>query len=379
MAQKVNKYKVFADPQLLEGKALAQMEAAMALPFAIKGALMPDAHTGYALPIGAVVETRDAVVPAWVGYDIGCGVSCTVLANIPKDLFTIEKLETLKNLILKYIPVGNSRYKVDMGFGNGCDYDKLTPRGKTIYAKRAGNQLGTLGGGNHFIEIGYDNSDRICITIHSGSRGFGHGLATEYMRLAANAAGVMKGNTEGNYPLMKDDPLLNDYINDAYVAQEYALNNRKIMSDLIIKCIADMLDKHVITRQFINRNHNHVDKTEAGTYIHRKGATHAEKDMLGVIPGNMRDGCFIVKGQGNEDYLCSSSHGAGRVLSRSAAKQIITLEMMKKEMEGIVGCIGQSTIDESPSAYKNIFDVMKLQNDSVHIVDYIKPILNVKG
>lgn len=379
MAAKVSKFKNYADPQTLEGKALAQMNAAMAEPYAIRGALMPDAHTGYALPIGAVVESYKAIVPAWVGYDIGCGVSCSVLANVKKEDFTTETLNKLKELILSVIPVGNNRHKKDWGFGYGCEYKNLSKEGKAIYDKRAALQLGTLGGGNHFIELGFDRDNRICITIHSGSRGFGHGLATHYMKVAAEANGVHAGNTEGNYPLIEGTLAATDYFNDALIAQEFALSNRKIMTDLVTHCLTEIFNKQIIMRQFVNRNHNHVEKSGESLYIHRKGATHAEKGMLGVIPGNMRDGCFIVEGKGNEDWLNSSSHGAGRVLSRSLAKQVISLEMMQKEMKGIVGCISESTIDESPSAYKNIFDVMDLQEDSVKVINYIKPILNIKG
>lgn len=309
-----------------------------------------------------------------------CGVSCSVLANVKVGDFTSPMLETLKDLILKYVPVGNARYKPDVALDfKFKHYDRLSDIGKDVYNSRSNCQLGTLGGGNHFIEIGVDRQEHICITIHSGSRGFGHGLADKYMRIAAEANGVTSGNLEKSFALDAYSDEGKMYISDALIAQGYALLNRKLMTETVTKIISGYLNKRVIERQFINRNHNHVEPKGDGVFIHRKGATHAEQGMLGVIPGNMRDGCFIVEGLGNESYLCSSSHGAGRVLSRGAAKKAITLEMMEKEMEGIVGCISAHTIDESPSCYKNIFDVMDMQKRSVKILNHIVPLVNIKG
>lgn len=371
-------FKIFADLQTVDGAAIAQMHKAMNNSFVVKGALMPDTHKGYALPIGAVVETKDVVVPSWVGYDIGCGMSCTI-TNIKSDSISLNELNQLKLNILKIVPVGNNRHK-DNTYSFGL-VSSLTSLGKEVFTKRSKNQLGTLGGGNHFIELGSNQEGYLCITIHSGSRGFGHGIATEYMRLAAELHGVTKGNLEGNYGITIESPLFNQYLNDAIIAQEYALQNRKLMTNNILNELAKLLKNTKINSTvFINKNHNHVyQDINSGNMVHRKGATHAEKDMLGVIPGNMRDGCFIVKGLGNPDWCNSSSHGAGRVLSRSQAKAQLSLEAMQKQMEGIVGCISEATLDEAPDAYKNIFEVMELQKDSVEIIDYVKPLLNIKG
>ncbi len=380
MASKVSKYKVFADINSVCGKAIAQMEEAMSKSFSVRGALMPDVHAGYALPIGGVVESEGVVVPAWPGFDLGCGVSCSVLANVEKADFTPPMFEKLKELIMRYVPVGSAKYKPEHSLDDNFKLSSgLSDISKSVYETRSKYQLGTLGSGDHFIELGFDNNDRLCITIHSGSRGFGHGVADKYMRLAAAENGVKSGNIEQSFGLKSDSELGMSYLNDAVIAQEYALLNRKLMTDTILKVLMGYLNKRIIVRQFINQNHNHIDVKADDKFIHRKGATHAEKGMLGVIPGNMRDGCFIVEGLGNEDYLCSSSHGAGRVLSRSQAKKELTLDKMKESMEGIVGCISEHTIDESPDCYKNIFDVMKMQKDSVKVVNYIKPSLNIKG
>lgn len=376
----MSKYKIFADPQTLDGAAIAQMESAMKMDWVIRGAMMPDAHKGYALPIGAVVETQDMIVPAWVGYDIGCGMSSSITSLTKSDID--ERGDELRDLILHTVPVGNSRHKqsTDPVFEKYI-LDKLSNVGQDAFVQRASLQLGSLGGGNHFIEIGYtdDGEESLVITIHSGSRGFGHGVAERYMKIAAEENGVTRGNLESHYGMHFESEMGKKYLNDALAAQEYALRNREVMTELVLSALSKMLGVAVTVKQFINRNHNHVDKQSDNKFIHRKGATHAEKDMLGVIPGNMRDGCFIVRGLGNNDSLQSSSHGAGRVLGRFKAKKVLDVDVFVKQMEGISGVVGKNTLDEAPDAYKNIFEVMDQQKDLVEIIHYVKPLVNVKG
>ena len=368
-------YKIFGE--INDGKTLAQMNSAMCCPFVVEGALMPDAHAGYALPIGAVVKTKDVVVPAWVGYDIGCGMSGTKLF-VNNEMLTTENLEKIKQAILATIPMGNNSHKksppkLPKGFTEG-----LSKTANHILQTRASGQLGTLGGGNHFIELNLDSENFLWIVIHSGSRGFGHGLATHYMKEAAMINGVDKGNLENHYGINSSYPVFDEYINDALAAQAWALLNRKIMSTWIMNIIESFIGD-VEECDFINRNHNHVDVLPNNEYIHRNGATHAEEGMFGIIPGNMRDGSFVVVGKGNPDSLNSSSHGAGRVLSRSEAKKMLSVDKFKDMMSGIVTNISDSLIDESPEAYKNIFEVMQSQKELVTIVTHLKPILNVKG
>lgn len=368
-----NKFNIFTDYQTIDGKALAQMEDAMSNDWAIRGALMPDVHAGYTLPIGAVVEATK-IVPAWVGYDIGCGVGC-MITNIDKSEIT-HFLEDIKEKIFDVIPVGFGTHESDGDYS--AFYNRLSDQGKVIMNKRSKGQLGTLGGGNHFIEVGFDNKDRVTITVHSGSRGLGHGLATYYMDLAKKSTGGSK--LEDHNPLDPDTPLGNDYLSDALVAQDYALENRQSILCKVLDIISNFLGRsNVKVVEFINRNHNHVEATENNTYIHRKGATHADKGMLGVIPGNMRDGCFVVKGKGNPAFLNSSSHGAGRVLSRKKAKENFSMEEFEEQMKHIVGTVSLKTLDEAPDAYKSIFEVMDMQKDSVEIINYLKPMINIKG
>jgi tRNA-splicing ligase RtcB len=339
----------------------------MECDFAVQGALMPDAHTGYALPIGAVVATKDVVVPAWVGYDIGCGM-CAVRTDLTAN--QVNPLEIYES-IYKSIPVGFNKHQKAPPHNKLLDARDLTKPAQKIFSNSgAYHQLGTLGGGNHFIEISYDEQNRVWIVIHSGSRGVGHDIARHYMAVASPDGKPR----EGHFGLSDTSPEGKAYLNDLCWCLFFALENRKTMVQKVLELLgATQLD-------FINRNHNHVEKRKSdGLWIHRKGATHAELDMMGVIPGNMRDGSFVVRGLGNEDSLCSSSHGAGRVLSRSKAKEELDYDEFLLSMEGIQANTAKAFLDEAPGAYKDIFEVMSLQSDLVETLHHLKPIVNIKG
>lgn len=370
-------HKIYAEN--LDKETLDQFNEAMKQPFVVKGALMPDAHLGYSLPIGGVVACKDIVVPSYVGYDIGCGMCALKLGGI-KAQDIKDNAEAIHAEILKRIPVGTNKHIIPfLSIGNIGEYAHvLTPEAYEIFLKRYGpEQMGTLGGGNHFIEIGSDKWGDVWVIIHSGSRGMGHGIASHYIK-KADPDGKCRDGHHGFYIDSKDGQ---NYLNDLEICQEYALNNRELMIIFIIEIIEKLIgpvEGGPFEETLINRNHNHAELKD-GLIIHRKGATHAEKGMMGVIPGNMKDGSFIVKGKGNPESLCSSSHGAGRVLGRREAKRKLCSKDFKDDMKGIVAQVGKSTIDESPRAYKDIFDVMKQQEDLVEIVAYVKPILNVKG
>lgn len=363
-------YKIYAE--VLEDEALAQFNSAMELDFVVKGALMPDAHTGYALPIGAVVATKDVIVPSWVGYDIGCGMSATKVLGVKKDDVQNHK-QAIFDLIYKYVPVGFNISDFDTPHSTS----RLTTAGMAIAKhKNHTRALGTLGGGNHFIEIGYDGDDGVWIVVHSGSRGVGHGIASYYIRTAHPEGKLI----DGHYGLLVDSSDGQDYVNDLNWCLDYALHNRERITRKVGVAMCNSLNRDVRIDydNMINRNHNHAEYKD-GLWIHRKGATHAEKGMLGVIPGNMRDGSFVVRGMGNPDSLCSSSHGAGRVLGRKEAKRQLSVEDFAETMKGITARVSESTLDESPFAYKNIFEVMELQKDLVEVVEHILPIVNIKG
>jgi len=397
--------KIYAE--VLEEEALKQFEDVMSKDYVLKGALMADAHKGYALPIGGVVATKDVIVPAFVGYDIGCGM-CAVKLDITKD--NID-LNDLFHKIFDVVPVGRSMHNEKQ--------EVMDPTSELIEEglnKKGYYQIGTLGSGNHFLEIGEGRDGKLWIVVHSGSRNLGHFVAEYYMKeakklsfdetslieeYAKRKSNVKKYNPDAYkrglnkflndekdklaakvkddeyFPLDVDSDLGKAYINDMNYCLDYALLNRKRMIESVKKLMGDPKEL-----MFINRNHNHAD-FKNGLWIHRKGATHAEKGMMGVIPGNMRDGSFIVEGLGNEDSLCSSSHGAGRVLGRKAAQRELNMNDFSKTMKdaGVIGLIDEDHIDEAPDAYKNIFDVIKIQEDEglIKVIDYVKPLLNIKG
>lgn len=391
--------KIYAE--VLEDEALAQFNSAMALECVIAGALMPDAHTGYSLPIGAVVAVKDHVSPAFVGYDIGCGMCA---AKLDLDASSIDK-QFIFDAIYANIPVGRNQHLEPQQVPPTDSYNVSSV--VTDHLTRKGSyQLGTLGGGNHFIELGEGQDGKLWIVIHSGSRNIGHAVAEHYMELAArqsidftqedaeftetnlifkerNPEGFAKAlearhakakpDLEGQYLFHINSPEAQAYINDMNYCLDYALANREHMINRIIELL-----NNPTKLEFINKNHNHAELVD-GLWIHRKGATQASEGMLGVIPGNMRDGSFIVRGKGNTDSLYSSSHGAGRVLSRKQAQKTLSMEQFSDEMCDVVAKVDLDTLDESPMAYKNIFEVMQLQSDLVEIIDHIRPLVNIKG
>lgn len=368
-------FNIYADTNLVEHGALQQFADAMEQPFATRGALMPDVHQGYSLPIGGVVETDGVVVPSWVGYDIGCGMCAA------KTTFKYEDIDRfrfdIRDLIYERIPVGfNKRGATVLQANEAQDMMKdATEATRLIYHEKQGHlQLGTLGGGNHFIEIGKDQSGFVWIVIHSGSRGVGHGVATHYIK-KADPQGKCKEGHHGFDVELQDGK---DYIKDMNFCLDWALLNRKVMVYEVVNIIQEFTHGG-ISEAIINRNHNHAESKDGQYWIHRKGATHAEDGMLGVIPGNMRDGSFIVVGKGNEGSLQSSSHGAGRVLGRKAAKRDLNVEDFQDTMKGIVAPVDYERLDESPFAYKDIYEVMDNQKDLVEVIAHETPIIVIKG
>jgi len=366
-----------------EKEAIKQFKECYSQKFVTSAALMPDAHLGYAAPIGSVLITKGFVVPAWVGFDIGCGLIAVRIKG--KNILERIKKNTEKiyNQINRDIPIGVGEYnKGDISVKTKKEFEKILNKfekgehDKNILQflkSTARKHLGTLGGGNHFIEIGFYKKE-VWLIIHSGSRGIGHKVATKYMIKASGS----KNNYEKTFPLDVKSQLGKEYLNILDFGLEYALLNRLEISYKVISSLEKVLGEKLKSELYVNKNHNHAIK-EKELYIHRKGATPAKKGEKGIIPGNMRDGTFLVRGLGNPKFLNSSSHGAGRILSRTSAKQRITLKEFQESMEGIRGTISEKTIDESPMAYKNILDVMEAQKQSVKIIKHLKPLINWKG
>jgi len=351
----------------LEQSAVNQIYDALNLPFMRKLAIMPDCHTGYSLPIGGVALLHKVISPAYVGYDIGCGM-CFVETNTKVGLFT-DDFKDIFNEIYAKIPVGfNSRE-------NMLDYKPFnSASGNKELNKKVRDklhvQLGTLGGGNHFIEIGRNTNGILCVTIHSGSRNPGHSVASYYMKLSKTV-----DKTLPNGFLRLNGEHGQAYLKDMEYMQDYALENRKI----IMKKVMDILGLRFSKYKMYNENHNHAIVTEDGV-LHRKGATPADKGQIGIIPGNMRDGVYVTEGLGNKEYLSSASHGAGRLFSRKKAKETITFSDFRDTMKGIIAKVDKSTLDESPFAYKNLDDIIAMQDGIViDVLDKVKPLINVKG
>ena len=354
----------------LEEDVLHQFAKAINEPYVMKAALMPDAHYGYTLPIGAVVATRDMILPSWVGVDIGCGMAAVCTDFKLHEI--VEHRDKIFHSIYRGVPVGRDHDSKASEWTSPVEFSNVIK--KLMKSRKGLLQLGSLGGGNHFIEIGYDEQSRIWFIVHSGSRGVGHGCATHYMALASNS----DRKIEGNYGFEPDSINGKSYIMDLEFCLQYALANRLLMLHKVEREVAYYCSGSCDFDNLINRNHNHAEYRDS-LWIHRKGCTHAELGMLGVIPGNMKDGSYIVEGLGNPDSLYSSSHGAGRRIGRGQAKDTLNLETFVQQMEGITARVDKRTLDEGPSAYKDIHEVMDLQKDLVKILHLVRPLINIKG
>lgn len=359
----------------LEWSAQNQIYEALELDFLIKLVVMPDCHTGYSLPIGGVALLDGVISPGYVGYDIGCGMCYIVLNILAKDFFKREKHKIqMFDQIYKDVPVGFNSRENALGYkqfqsasGDKELNDKVLGR---LYI-----QIGTLGGGNHFIEIGENQEGFLTIVIHSGSRNIGHSIASYYMKLSQQVdTDLPKGFLHLNGEVGQQ------YLQDMNFALDYALENRRVMIETVLSYfISSTTERSKIMAKMVNENHNHAVIHPKGI-LHRKGATPAEDGKLGIIPGSMKAGTYVTVGLGNEHYLSSSSHGAGRKMSRKQAKAKITMERFKKQMNGIVANVTHSTKDEAPDAYKNVHNVIKEQeNIVIKTIDYLKPLINVKG
>lgn len=386
----------------LEQEALEQFKNCLSDESCIDWALMPDAHTWYTLPIWWVILNKNKIFPSYVWYDIGCGV-CSVKTNLSKSYLWIEQV--IFNEIYKNIPCWEWK---DWNFKWHLKAE-LTEYWHKIF-KSNWSQIGTLWGGNHFIEIWYDEDDNIWVTIHSWSRWFGYKIADYYMRLAKKNTiniddfekeferkneKVKQHNSEKYWEILQiaiDKYIISqtkweqwwnnwfdinskewkDYIKDMNWALEFALENRRLMMDKVLKII---WAKELL---FINKNHNCADLLWDWLVLHRKWATRSKLWELWVIPWNMKDWTVIVEWKWNKDFLECSSHWAWRLLSRRKAQEQIILEDFKNDMEWIVAKIEESTKDESRFAYKDFNKVLELQKDSIRIIHRIKPLINIK-
>lgn len=373
----------------IEDKALDQAKALANLPFAFKHiSLMPDAHFGYGMPIGGVLATRDVIIPNAVGKDIGCGM-CAI-----KTDFTYkpnrDTLISILQAVRQMVPMGVGKYRK-----TPCDASEMPKLDHTevideLY-QSATRQLGTLGSGNHFIEIQRDAEDgRMWLMLHSGSRGLGNKVAIHYDKLAKKI-----NKKDGQvfpelawFDVYSDEGY--DYIRDMNYCAEFAeLNRMKMMYQFMMaveRCFKKY-DGHTISFPYdmVNVAHNYAVLEEhfhADVWVHRKGATSAQKGQTGIIPGSQGTPSYIVEGLGNPDSFNSCSHGAGRTMGRKAAQQKLNLADEQKLLDdkGIIHSIRcKRDLDEAVGAYKDIDEVINNQKDLVKIISKLEPIAATKG
>ena len=357
-------------------------------------AVMPDVHAGIGATVGSVIPTKGAIIPAAVGVDIGCGMNAIRL-SLKADKLP-ESLRKVRNDIEKTIPVGFDQHKKDP-----VKRSTITPLAKELdlivdkhpaitrmQKKRPYDkwirQLGTLGGGNHFIELCLDESDAVWLMLHSGSRGIGNVIGRYFINRAQKEMGTMLGRLPHRDLAYfgEGSQLFEDYVQAVYWAQDYAMINRREMMRLVIESLKKVLPPFEITKEAINCHHNYVAREQhfgSDVYVTRKGAIRAGEGELGIIPGSMGARSYIVRGKGNADSFCSCSHGAGRRMSRSKAKRQFNAEDMERQTAGVECRKDKGVIDEIPGAYKDIDQVMANQSDLVEVVHTLKQVLCVKG
>ena len=389
----------------VESGAIDQLRSITKLPFVFKHvAAMPDVHIGVGSTVGTVLATRSAVIPAAVGVDIGCGMIACRISLTAEDL--PDNLHRLRTEIETMVPVGMDDHNIARLNGKGHQdtrtvlnnqWKQLDKGLEAITLKhpiiekmvknseeKAYRQLGSLGGGNHFVEICLDENNDVWIMLHSGSRGIGNAIGRYFIELAQKD--MEKNNIHLPHKdlayLQEGSIHYDDYVAAVDWAQEYAKRNRDAMLELVITAMTRFLPTFKVTKEAINCHHNYVSQEthfDENVIITRKGAVSAQKDELGIIPGSMGAKSFIVRGLGNPESFCSCSHGAGRTMSRSAAKRKITVEDHILATAGVECRKDEGMIDESPAAYKSIDDVMASQTDLVQIVHTLKQVLCVKG
>lgn len=324
--------------------------------------IMPDVHAGAGCVIGTTMTITDKVVPNLVGVDIGCGMFTIKLGKIKLDLAKLDRV------INSQIPSGFDIRKQRHQLASKIDLAKLRCR-DWVDLNRAYLSIGTLGGGNHFIEVNQDSEGSLYLVIHSGSRNIGLQVAEYYQRLAyQKLKGKVKISQSLAYLEGRD---FQDYLHDLEIMQQYARLNRQAMAEVILQAMA--LDP----ADMFTTIHNYIDTRNM---ILRKGAISAQKGEKVLIPLNMRDGSIIAVGKGNPDWNYSAPHGAGRVLSRRQAMAQLSVKEFHEEMNGIYSTsIGKATLDEAPMAYKPMDEIMENIKDTVEVVDVIKPVYNFKA
>ncbi|WP_058534826.1 RtcB family protein [Legionella saoudiensis] len=389
--------KAWTDGVLFDEEAQKQLKNLATLPFVYKHlAVMPDVHVGKGSTIGTVMATRKAIIPAAVGVDLGCGMMAVRTNLMAQDL--PDNLGLLRSKIEEAIPVGSSprqkigqwnsipNYVMQQWNQSLADaFDKLCEKYPRFVKTNNINHLGTLGGGNHFIEICLDEHQAVWFMLHSGSRGIGNAIGTHFIELARKDMqrhAIHLPDKDLAY-FSEGSAYFHDYCHAVEWAQNFAAENRRIMMRLLIDTVSKQLGRPIVADEYsVNCHHNYVQREQhfgREVWVTRKGAVSAQKGQMGIIPGSMGAKSFIVRGLGNPESFHSCSHGAGRVMSRTKAKQLVNLEEHRRALDRVECKKDASTLDETPKAYKDIDAVMAAQKDLVEIVYTLKQILCVKG
>ncbi|MGY1813246.1 RtcB family protein [Blastococcus sp. SYSU D00820] len=373
---------------ILEDTTRAQAERTAAMPFIHPHlALMPDAHLGKGATVGSVIPTDGAIIPAAVGVDIGCGMMAVRTQFAAGDLAG-TKLDVLHEQISRAIPLSAGRY-------NKKVRDTAAPRVEELRALPGAGQadaaapnwplqLGSLGSGNHFIEVSLDEADRMWLFLHSGSRGVGNKLASKHIAIAQQRCrdrGIELADRDLAY-LEEGEPSFDAYIEALRWAQRFAFLNREEMMDRVVDQLGRFLHRDVERLETVNCHHNYTEReTHYGreVWLSRKGAISAREGQWGLIPGSMGTASYVVVGKGNPESLTSSPHGAGRNHSRSAARRLFNRRDLEARMAGIAWGHSDAFLDEHPDAYKDIDVVMADAADLVEIRHTLRQIVNVKG
>ncbi|MDP9365465.1 MAG: RtcB family protein [Chloroflexota bacterium] len=376
--------KSWLPPDEIEPGAMDQLRNAARHPeVAPHVAVMPDCHVGYGVTIGCVLPTLGSVLPNAVGVDIGCGM-CALDTGVALDPERMGQKfwRNWAGRVARDVPTGFSAHKRPQDLG---ELERPLRAGKlqSLVRDKAAVQLGTLGGGNHFLEAQVDETGTIWLMVHSGSRHTGLRIANHYNDLAVASSAQRRLDAPPDLAsLPLDDRAGQDYLHDMRWAVDFALENRARMMDAMVKALEVYLNEEIDGRAFVNIPHNFA-RSEAVSgrdlTIHRKGATSADAGDLGIIPGSMGSPSFIVRGKGNEESLKSCSHGAGRRMGRNAAKKTITEAEFAASLEGTYSRPSAAYLDEAPAAYKDVERVVARQSDLVDVVHTLRPIVTLKG
>jgi len=378
----------------IEPQALQQIKLLAETPIVVDFvSVMPDAHLGKGVTIGTVFASEEFVCPNAVGVDIGCGMAAVPLAGLYAHELTHRQKVTIQQLLHERIPTGFAQHRQKLS-KTARVLEKITETypptnfvKEKLLTDKVQNQLGTLGGGNHFLEVVYeDQNGQVWILLHSGSRSIGNQVAQHYDKVARKGLqkrGIETTALRGIHYMPIDSQEGQDYLRDMEWCQKYAYYNRQAMKTIMVRTMEEVTGHSPDWTQAVNIHHNYCQCEECGDgrklYVTRKGATSAAKGEMGIIPGSMGTGSYITRGKGNAQSWNSSSHGAGRRMSRTKAHQNISQEAFEQAMEGVVCDLHPSVKDEAPQAYKDLVTVMERQESLTEIVHRLLPLVNVKG